>query len=627
MLFSAHKICPYVQKKSLRILFWTIAQLRFRYTPVLLLIFSLSFVSVVTSAQTHESAQTGSQEFNTQGTEEVPEMVLHASATVEPTEIDSGQTATLKVDLHLVDGYKAYEDQFRIKILEPEGFKVGNFKINPTTEFYDKFSKKNRIGVAGHATLTAAIEAPENLNTDKLRLSVTYQACTESFCLFPREVTFPVQIKLKSNSSEPSPKPDGWLKMNFQDLAKKGLPLTFLFMFLFGILTSFTPCHFPMIPITIAVLGKDAHVRTRWQNIAVSHVYVLGIATTYSALGVLAASTGALFGSYINHPAVTLLVAGVFIAMSLSLFGFYELQAPQFIRDGWMGKFHRDGYLGAFFSGIIAGAIASPCVGPILVGVLTFVAQSQNLWLGFWLLFVYALGMGQLYLLLGIFSGLAKKLPKSGPWMDSVSRAFGLILLGAAAYYLTNLVPPKFVQLGFGLALVALSVAWGAFRLVQNSTGFQKFRKMSLLALCSVGLITVGQAGMQILRPEGAQDSSTEVHSKLQWQVYSEQLIAEAKAAGKPVLIDFYADWCAACKELESKTFTAPEVEELAQKFVLLRFDATDESEQLTELKKKYGIVGLPTIIFLDSSGVWRKDLTLTEFEEPAKFAQRLRSF
>jgi thiol:disulfide interchange protein DsbD len=187
------------------------------------------------------------------------------------------------------------------------------------------------------------------------------------------------------------------LKERKKEIIKRKF-LAFLFVFAIGLLTSLTPCIYPMIPITIAVLGKEAHARSRWQNILVSICYVLGIGVTFSALGVFAASTGALFGSFMSSAWVLGFVCLVFFAMSLSMFGLFEIQAPQFLRDGILSHLHLHGYLGAFVSGLLAGVVASPCVGPVLVGVLTFVAQTQSLWLGFWLLFTYALGMGVLFL-------------------------------------------------------------------------------------------------------------------------------------------------------------------------------------------------------------------------------------
>lgn len=359
------------------------------------------------------------------------ESPLIAHAQISPYELAPEQSAELKIDLELPDGYKAYVDQFKVEIIEPEAFQISAPKLQPTKELFDKFSKKKRVIVEGKSTLLATLEAPKVLNGSTVHAQLTYQACTQTYCLFPKKINLEIPVKLKIEAQNFS-----FLQLNLDEVFQKGLFLTFVFVFIMGFLTSLTPCVFPMIPITLAVLGREAHARSRLQNILVSHIYVLGIATTFSSLGIFAASTGALFGSMMSSPWVLGFICIVFFAMALSMFGLFEIEAPRFLRDGFLSHFHGHGYSGAFISGLIAGIVASPCVGPVLVGILTFVAKSQNLWLGFWLLFVYAFGMGQLFLLLGISSQFTKLLPKSGGWMETVKKAFALMMLAAFYYYL-----------------------------------------------------------------------------------------------------------------------------------------------------------------------------------------------
>jgi thiol:disulfide interchange protein DsbD len=392
--------------------------------------------------------------------------------------------------------------------------------------------------------------------------------------LFPQALNLDVHFKAKLPAST-SPVP-----MSFEGAYQKGLVWAFLFVFAFGFLTSFTPCVYPMIPITLAILGKEAHARSRSKNFLVSLVYVAGIAVTFSSLGVFAASTGALFGSFMASPWILGFICIVFVVMSLSMFGIFEMQAPQFLRDGPLSHMQLHGYIGAFVSGLLAGVVASPCVGPVLVGVLTFVAQTKNAWLGFWLLFTYALGMGLIFLMLGLSTNMTKLLPRSGIWMNRVKVFFGILLLLAAVYYLDVL-------------LVSSKVIQGSF------------------------ITRIFSHPAEEAKPGFAVDA-------MNWQSYSDELIAQAAAKGKPVLIDFRADWCAACVEMEEKTFTSQGLQLLASQFTMVRFDATQESPKLSELRDKYQIVGLPTVIFISKEGKWLKDLTLTAFEDATGFQQRM---
>ncbi|PIS11735.1 MAG: thiol:disulfide interchange protein [Bdellovibrio sp. CG10_big_fil_rev_8_21_14_0_10_47_8] len=512
------------------------------------------------------------------------EQPLSATAQLTPYQLEPEQIAVLEIQIELPEGYKAYEDQFKISIESPEGFKVSQFQITPLKEIFDKFSKKKRNVVIRKAQIRAPIEVASTLDPGNqiLTVKLTYQACTSSYCLFPqnKELHVPfVAIAEHKATNEKS-----FWKLSFSEVYKHGLIWAFLFVFVFGLLTSFTPCIYPMIPITLAILGREAHVRNRWQSLLVSFVYVSGIGITFSALGVFAASTGILFGSFMSSPWVLGFVCLIFFMMSLSMFGLFELQAPQWIRDHVFARLQLHGYIGAFVSGMLAGVVASPCVGPVLVGILTFVAQTKNLWLGFWLLFVYALGMGMLFLALGFSTTMTKHLPKNGAWMTRIKIFFGLLMLGASLYYLDVL-------------LVSSKV-------ISQSV-----------------LTTVAESLKSSTRTSGD-------HFKLStivWKDYSDDVLAEAKSKGKPVLIDFRADWCAACLEMEEKTFTDQGLQLLSTQFTMVKFDATQESDALAKLKEKYQIVGLPTLVFISRSGEWIQPLTLTEFELPGPFQERMK--
>jgi thiol:disulfide interchange protein DsbD len=544
---------------------------------------------------------------------------LQAKALLSPQKISPEQGAELKIELSLPEGYRAYSDQFKLKVIEGSQFKIGTFSINPLVEFFDETSKKKKKGVINKALMTAAVEAPKDLGKESnpLVIKLTYQACTKTFCLFPTTIEVPVHFENAALPIEISQKftMNQALQKPYDQFLKEGhLVFSFFLIFLAGILTSFTPCVFPMIPITLSVLGKHAHARGKFQNFLVSLVYVLGIALTYSALGVFAASTGALFGSFMNSPLVLGFVCLVFLAMSLSMFGAYEFSLPPKLQNK-LGSFHGHGFSGAFLAGAVAGLVASPCVGPVLVGILTHVAQTKSLWLGFWSLFIFAWGMGLLFLFLGVFSSATKMLPKSGPWMEGVKHFFGLLMLGTFYYYLNLLLPHRWFDGVLGLGLITLGSLKGAFE-HPTPKPWQKIRKGFCQAVILVGgfllIVSIFELKTILKTPSVAPTASLQVDKA--WQPYSKLAYDQALKEKKPILIDFYADWCAACKELDEYTFSTTQFKTATQDFVLLRFDATSPSPELDSLKMKYGIVGLPTLIFYDKTGLERKDLRITEF-------------
>lgn len=553
-------------------------------------------------------------------------------------EWNPGQSGNLKIKLKLPKGYHAYEDMFRLTILEPDGFRMGAFNIKPVHEFYDKFSKKNRRGIQEKGTLTAHLEAPLSFtkNSSKLILELTYQACSESFCLFPVTKKIETPLKLIDAPVVPEitnpiagiqpPSKNIFSSDYFAEVLNRGGLLIFVLAFFAGILTSFTPCIFPMIPITLAVLGNDSEKRSRFQNFLRSCIYVLGIATTYSVLGLIAASSGTLFGASLGNPYVLSTICIVFLAMSLSMYGLYDIQVPAWMRQKFGGKVStRNQHLTTYLTGLFAGIVASPCVGPVLVTILAYVATHQNKVLGFFLLFTYALGLGLIFLALGLSNQLIRLLPRSGAWMNGVKFVLGSLMLSAFYYYLNLLLPARAFDAALGLGLVVIGSVFGAFKSVKKvSDGLRKGLMMATL-LVGVGFLSFGIFNLRpLVEQRVITEGGIDPNLKLNWQPYSEDLLQKAAQEKKPVIIDFWAEWCAACHELEQFTFIDPKIRAMSQQFVLLKFDATKDSDQLRYLKAKYKIQGLPTVIFYNPQGVWLQGLTLTTFESAPKFLIRM---
>lgn len=397
---------------------------------------------------------------------------------------------------------------------------------------------------------------------------------------------------------------------------RTGSILAFFLVFLGGIGTSFTPCVYPMIPITISYIGGSS--KTKLGGFIMSIFFVLGIALTYAVLGMVAASTGALFGSAMQSTPVLLVVAVIFFAMGASMLGAFDLAVPSGLQSRLQAG-PRTGIVGALFMGMVTGIVASPCVGPVLVVLLTFVAEVGNLAYGFLLLFVFALGLGMLFLVIGTFAGALNALPQAGQWMDTVKHVFGVILFAMGIYYVRTLIGPNLTMIASGLLVLMVGTFLGAFHAMPEHPSKKALLSKGIgLALFLAGgfVLLVGTAGVAgIQLPGGGQFAANApgsggstpaagvTHPGLDWIGDDAEGLARARAEGKPVVIDFYADWCAACKELDHKTWVDADVRAEADRFVAIKMDFTEVTAWSKEKMKQYRVPGLPTVIFLDSDG------------------------
>ncbi len=406
----------------------------------------------------------------------------------------------------------------------------------------------------------------------KIEGSLRYQACNDQVCIAPK--TIPVVIETEIVSAPQKPQavhPDIFgaateaaplahlvTAGGNEDVSpiatlirERGWFVTILIVFLGGLALNLTPCVYPMIAITVSYFGGQGGERNARRAFVSSLIYCLGIVLTYSTLGLIAALTGSLFGSALQSPFVLVGIALLLVALALSMFGLFELQPPQALMQKATGLSSKAGYIGVFFLGAVIGVIAAPCLAPFVVALLAFVGETGNPWLGWWLFFALALGLGLPYVVLGTFSGLITRLPKSGMWMVWVKRVFGVALFAVAA--------------------------WITSPLWLNA------------AMPTTGGIT--------------------------WTPYSADYLQQAAAAHRPVMIDFTADWCGPCRKMQRTTFRDARIISQTGEVAMVRADLTREaSPEVEKIRKDFGIWGVPTILFLGPDGREHTKLRQTEY-------------
>ena len=456
----------------------------------------------------------------------------------------------------------------------------------------------------------------------KISGALFYQGCNDQVCLPPQETAFSLEIPILSNTEsvifqnedyfggfvQTSEKSSDMFDVS-ESFVRKGIIITFLLIFLGGLGLNLTPCVYPLIPITMSYFGGQT-VGKSGKRLLLAILYVLGIAIVNSALGTLAALSGGLLGSFMTNPIVLIAIAGILIALSLSMFGVYEFGVPSFLMN--LGGGSRTGYLGALVMGLTMGIVAAPCIGPFVIGLLTYVASTGNPFIGFSMFFTLSMGLGLPFIFLAFFSSKIDNLPRSGEWMVGIRIIFGLILVGMALYFVHPFIPEYIYIYLFPLYVVGSGIYLLLFnKSGENAKGFTFFKRI-------VAIVTI-ILGTWLIKPESAPVE------KMVWQPYQQDVYESAVTSGKPVIIDFYADWCIPCKENDKLTFTDPGVISLAGQFHLLKVDLTSSaSPEVIQLKNQFDIKGVPTILFIDRKGREITALRTLGFEKPEFFINKM---
>ena len=556
------------------------------------------------------------------GAEDFEEQPFQVSSALAPAEASAGGELALTVTFKLRGDVHLYRDSIKFQwdelkgaaereVMRPKGKLIPDLisgEPGATLEAYE-----GTVAIVVKFQVTGAAG-----ETALLRGTVSYQGCTDTVCFRPAKHPLVHEVAIGASAAtgaaaaapmvEDVPEA-GWLFV-LRQIAKA---------FVYGLALGLTPCVYPMIPITVAVIGAQKQA-SRLKAVLLSSVYVLGIALTYAVLGALVAALGASVRLALQSPYVLVGIAAVFVLFALGMFDVVTIQAPAFLGglgDKVAGR--KKGLLGVLLLGLVAGVAAGPCVAGPLLAVLTEIATTGHRLLGAAMMFALAWGMGVLLIVAGVSSGL---LPKAGAWTEWVKHLIGFVLLWAAVYFLRPVVGETAFWLGSAAALVAGTVFLGGLDSLtpESGAGARVKRLLGIAALATAGWCVL--VGLDVEpRPSGgtvpgATQPDAFVHG-------DPGLFKEALAAGKPIVLDFTAEWCGYCKVLDRTTFADPVVRAELQRFRALKIDV--ETSRNAELVKRFDVPGPPLVVVLDSGGRLVKKLGYDEAKDPEKFAEVLR--
>ncbi len=558
------------------------------------------------------------------------------------SEIEDPYTVKLYWDIR--EAYYLYSDRFKVVLKDADGIEIKEIVIPKGKEKFDE-----NFGLMDVHYKDVAIElwlTRTNKNPTTIKLEITSQGCAEAgFCYPPIKQI--IEIELPKAGAEPQrnqAEPSSASYMTEQDryaqsLASDSITLTLLSFFGLGLLLAFTPCVFPMIPILSSIIAGQGDNITSRRAFSLSLVYVMAMAVTYTIAGVLAGLFGANLQAAFQNPWILGSFSALFVLLSLSMFGFYELQLP----NKWQSKLtetsnkQQGGKItGVAIMGVLSALIVGPCVAAPLAGALIYIGQTGDAVLGGSALFALSLGMGAPLLVIGTSAG--KLLPKAGPWMDAIKAVFGVMLLGVAIWLLERIIPgPVALALWASLFLVSAIYLGALEQLKPEATGWARLWKglgIILLVYGTVLIVGASSGANDMLRPltnMGASQANNIENKKLQFQTIKgleglEKILDQAEQQNRYVMLDFYADWCISCKEMEVKTFSDSKVQQALSDVILIKADVTDNDDIDQELMQKFGLFGPPSILFFTPEKEELSQFRLMGFLDARAFETHIRT-
>lgn len=625
---------------------------------------------------------------------ELPAQVATASAA---TLLSSGNSSSLGSVLDFSklgasnDPIPDPVEAFKVELMQAgDGVISLNWQIHPATYLYkDKFAfeLKDGSGTLATANLPAGVkkhdeyfgevetyrnavqmQIPYSGDPSGAQLKIKYQGCADAgICYVPQqtELTLPAGLATSAFSAAEinsaaattavamttqaavSNKLAATTPVSEQDrltaeMRDSNFGLVLLGFFGLGLLLAFTPCVFPMIPILSGIIvGQGEDLSTR-KALALSAVYVLAMALTYTIVGVLIGLSGENIQAWFQTPWVLYTFAAMFVALSFSMFGFYELQMPSAMQSKLTNMSNKQSggdYAGVAIMGLLSALIVGPCVTAPLMAVLVYIAESGDAVKGGLVLFTLSLGMGAPLLLIGASAG--KLLPHAGSWMDAVKAVFGVLMIAMAIWMLERVLPAPVILALSAALLIVSAVYMGALSTPSDgkSGWYQLWRGLGIVFLIYGALLMVGatSGSKSLLKPlagvravstfSGTEMASDELHfTRINSNAELDAAIAKASSQGKSAMYDFYADWCVSCKEMEAFTFTDPQVQAALGNFVMLQVDVTDNNQEHQAMLKRYGLFGPPAILFFDTNGQEQRSLRVVGFMDAEPFANNVRA-
>lgn len=575
-----------------------------------------------------------------------------------------GDGNSIKTNWLIQDGYYLYKDKISVVPADDAQISLGELPLPKGKEKQDEyFGLIVSIDHEFNADIPITKLAANNKTVD---LVFKYQGCAKAGLCYP-PITKNITVNLNSDTAAAAGSTSGGSTntssaggtgAEFQSeqdkiagtLASGKMVFTIFFFFGLGLLLAFTPCVFPMIPILSSIIvGQGDNISTS-KAFSLSLVYVLAMAVTYTVAGVIVGLSGENIQVWFQNPWVLSVFAGIFVLLSLAMFGFYELQMPSGIQNklnNISSGAKQGSYVGAGIMGLLSALIVGPCVTAPLIGALIYIAETGNAWVGGIALFSLSMGMGAPLLAIGTSAG--KILPKAGAWMDAVKAVFGVLLLGLAIWMLERFLPASIILLLSGALLIVSAIYLGALDAIkEGAAGWSKLWKgLGLIALVYGAILVIGAAGgsHSLLQPlqgiaSTQQLAGTDAHSvsnsssehALPFQQIKgldglETALAQAAKEGRPVMLDFYADWCISCKEMEAFTFSDGGVQKSLDNFVMLQADVTKNDAIDKALLKELGLFGPPAILFYDNTGNELRNYRVVGFMDAGKFSSHVENF
>jgi thiol:disulfide interchange protein DsbD len=545
---------------------------------------------------------------------------------------------TLEINYNIADGYYMYRERFHFKA--DNDVKLGQPVLPPGKIKFDQTFQKDVETYRNNVSIRIPVTGDM-----PFRLTSTAQGCTDKgLCYSPMDsvvqltpistaagntmsvtVSAPVATDASTTAAGNGGNVDGTDTGRIQSSLQSGKLLAILpLFFLLGLGLSLTPCVLPMVPILSSIIVGEGARSSRGRGLLLSAVYALGMALVYTALGVAAGLVGEGLAAALQNPWVLTLFALLLIGLSLSMFGFYELQVPA----SWQTRLSQASggqggkLIGVFIMGAISALIVGPCVAAPLAGALLYISQSRDILIGGSALFAMAVGMSVPLLLVGISAGAL--LPRAGGWMEGVKRFFGVLMLATALWMIMPVLPGSAAVAGWAL----LGLGYGAYMVWGQQGGWiAKGIGVAALILGGLQLVNVSTGGRDALAPLAQLGGTPQTKIDFRRVKSEAELDAIlAQTGGKPVMLDFYADWCVSCIEMERNTYTDPQVHAAMGDFVLLKADVTANNVDDKALLKRFKLFGPPGIIFYDAKGHKQDDKTLIGYESAQQFIKRLQS-